>query len=323
MAIRNGEATTVGVEVDNRGKRRRSGVTGPRPTPLARAESRRFFLFLSPWLIGLVVFTGGPIVASLGISLTDWSLLSEPSFIGLDNYTRMFGDETLLHSIWVTLYFGIGATLASIFVTFFIALLLNQKVRGVGAFRAIFYIPAIVAGVGTALLWTNLLHPDYGLVNMVLGWVGIQGPGWLTSPDWSVPSLIIMSVWGAGNTVVIYLAGLQGISVSLYEAAMLDGAGWWGRIWHVTIPMMSPVIFFNMITGFIGSLQAYSLVLIMTDGGPEDSTLVYGLYIYRQAFNYFDLGYASALSVGLFVLIMAVTAVQFVAARRWVHYETK
>ncbi|WP_053206584.1 carbohydrate ABC transporter permease [Jiangella muralis] len=311
------------LRIDDRAKTRRTARPKGTRTPLARAEARNFYLFLSPWLIGLVVFTGGPILASVGISFTDWSLLSDPSFIGFDNYTRMFTDELLLSSVWVTLYFGVGATLASVAATFFIAILLNQKVRGVGIFRAIFYIPAVVAGVGTALLWTNLLHPDYGLVNLVLGWAGIQGPGWLTSTSWAIPGLIIMSVWGAGNTVVIYLAALQNVSVTLYEAATIDGAGWWGRTWHVTIPMMSPVIFFNMITGFIGSLQAYALILIMTDGGPENSTMVLGLYIYRQAFNYFDLGYASALSVGLFALILVITAIQFAAARRWVHYEAK
>ncbi|RIJ77283.1 sugar ABC transporter permease [Nakamurella silvestris] len=294
-----------------------------RNSPLAKAESRRFYLFLTPWIVGLVVFSGGPVLATFGLSLTDWSLLTTPHWIGLGNYQRMFSDEVLLKAIWNTLYFGGGATLASVSSTFLIAILLNQKVRGIGIFRAIFYLPAIVAGVGTALLWTNILHPDFGLLNFVLGKIGIQGPGWLTAPSWAIPALIIMSVWGAGNTIVIYLAGLQGVSVTLYEAATIDGAGWWGRFWHVTVPMMSPVIFFNMITGFIGSLQAYTLVLIMTDGGPSNSTLLYGLYIYRQAFQYFDMGYASALAVGLFGIIMLITAVQFLFARRWVHYESK
>lgn len=299
------------------------GAVPRRRSTLAKAESRRFYWFLAPWIVGLVLFSGGPILATVGISLTDWSLLSAPSWIGADNYVRMLSDDVLFESIVRTLYFGVGATLASVTTTFLIAILLNQGIRGVGLFRTIFYLPAIVAGVGTALLWTNILHPDFGLINFLLGLVGIQGPGWLTAPSWAIPALIIMSVWGAGNTIVIYLAGLQGVSATLYEAATIDGAGAWGRFWHVTVPMMSPVIFFNAVTGFIGSLQAYTLVLIMTDGGPEDATLLYGLYIYRQAFQFFDLGYASALSVGLFAIIMAITGLQFLLARHWVYYEAR
>jgi multiple sugar transport system permease protein len=217
----------------------------------------------------------------------------------------------------------------SVVFTLVIAILLNQQVKGLWFFRMVFYLPSVVAGIATALLWKNILDPDFGMINLILGWVGIQGPAWLQDPAWAIPGLVLMSVWGAGNTIVIYLAGLQSIPATMYEAATIDGAGWWARFMHVTIPMMSPVIFFNIITGLIGSLQAYVLILVMTQnagsgaGGPENSTLVIGLYIYKQAFQYLDFGYAAALSWALFVFIMIITLLQFVLGKRWVFYDGK
>jgi multiple sugar transport system permease protein len=307
---------------DRPGGRRGSSGHGTR-SPLVRAEARRFYLFASPWILGFILFGGGPVVASMAISFTDWSLLDAPQWIGLDNYRTMFADDVFYLALRNTLYFGLGAVVLGVSTTFLLALLLNQKVRGIAFFRTVFYLPSVVAGIATALLWVNILHPDFGLINYALGLVGIQGPGWLTSETWAIPALVLMSVWGAGNTIVIYLAGLQGIPTTLYEAATIDGATWWGRFWHVTVPMMSPVIFFNMITGFIASLQAYVLVLVMTNGGPANATLLFGLYIYRQAFEYFNMGYAAALSWVLFLVIIVVTGLQFWLARRWVYYEAK
>ncbi len=304
-----------------------AGTAGPRGghprSPLARSEARRFYLFASPWILGFVLFGGGPVLASIVLSFTDWSLLDAPRWVGLDNYRTMLHDDVFYVALRNTMYFGLGAVTLGVGTTFLLAILLNQKVRGIAFFRTVFYVPSVVAGIATALLWVNILHPDFGLLNYLLGLVGIQGPGWLTSESWAIPALILMSVWGAGNTIVIYLAGLQGIPVTLYEAATIDGASWWGRFWHVTVPMMSPVIFFNMITGFIASLQAYVLVLVMTNGGPANATLLFGLYIYRQAFEYFHMGYAAALSWVLFLVIIAVTGLQFWLARRWVYYEAK
>ncbi|MDX6251180.1 MAG: multiple sugar transport system permease protein [Kribbellaceae bacterium] len=291
-------------------------------TVSARREARLFYLFALPWILGFILFSGGPVLASGVISLSEWSLLGKPRWVGLDNYRQMLDDPVFYLTLRNTLYFGVGSVLLGVVTTFALALLLNQKVRGLGIFRTIFYLPSVVGGVATALLWVQILNPDYGLINYLLGLIGIHGPGWLASENWAIPGLILMSVWGTGNTIVIYLAGLQGIPPSLYEVATLDGAGWWSRFWHVTVPMTSPVIFFNLVTGFIGSLQAYVLVLIMTDGGPGDATLLIGLYIYRQAFQYFSLGYASALAWALFVVILAVTAIQFLVARRWVYYES-
>ncbi|GAA0931399.1 sugar ABC transporter permease [Nonomuraea longicatena] len=290
-------------------------------TTLARREARRFHLFASPWLIGFVVFTAGPIAAAIVVSFMDWNLLRSPSWVGLANYERMFADAEFWESIENTVQYGVGYVVLGVTFTFGMALLLNQPLRFQGLFRTVMYMPSVVSGLATALLWLNILHPDYGLINKVLATVGIQGPGWLASQEWAIPALVLMAVWGAGNTIVIYLAGLQGIPKTLYEAAEIDGAGWWRRFWSVTVPMMSPVIFFNVVTGFIGALQGYVLILAMTEGGPGNATMVLGLYIYRHAFVYFDMGYAAALSWAMFAVIIAVTAVQFALARRWVHYE--
>lgn len=327
MVLRTGP---VGAEREltrlRRGRRERRGR--PR-NQQARMEERRFWLFLIPWIIGFLVFGFGPLVGSAVLSLTDYSLLSAPNFIGLANYTRLVQDPLFYQTMVNTIYFGVASVVLSVVFTLLIALLLNQNVHGLWFFRMVFYLPSVVAGIATALLWKNILDPDFGLINLVLGWVGIQGPLWLQSPSWAIPGLVIMTVWGAGNTIVIYLAGLQSIPSTLYEATRIDGAGAWARFRHVTVPMMSPVIFFNVITGLIASLQAYVLILVMTGGpgvapgGPENSTLVIGLYIYRQAFQYFDFGYAAALSWVLFVFIMIITAVQFVLAKRWVYYDGK
>ena len=287
----------------------------------ARKEEREFYLFISPWIIGFILFGGGPIVASFLLSFTDWTLLASPNWIGLENYRQLINDPLFFVTLWNTLYYAAGSVLLGVVLAFFLALLLNQKVRGVAIFRTIFYLPSVVAGIATAILWINILHPDFGLINYALSWFGIQGPGWLVSETWVMPALILMSLWGAGGTMIIYLAGLQSIPEYLYEAAAIDGAGAMRKFWHVTVPMMSPVIFFNLVVGFIVSLQAFVLILVMTDGGPANASLVYGLYLYRTAFENFEMGYASALSWVLFVVIMMITAIQFYAARRWVYYE--
>jgi len=294
-----------------------------KPGGLERKEARQFYLFISPWLIGFVLFGGGPIIASALISFTDWSLLNSPRWIGLANYQQMFQDPLFYTSLKNTLYFGVGSVLLGVVTSFLLALLLNQKVRGMAFFRTVFYLPSVVSGIATALLWVNIFHPDFGLINYVLSWFGIQDPGWLTSEQWVIPALIIMSAWGAGGTMIIYLAGLQGIPAYLYEAAAIDGATWWSKFWHVTVPMMSPVIFFNVLTGFIASLQAFVLILVMTNGGPANGSMVYGLYIYREAFQYFNMGYASALAWVLFIIIIIFTFVQLRLAQRWVHYESE
>ena len=293
-----------------------------RLSKLARREEREFYLFISLWIIGFILFDAGPIVASLGISFTDWSVLTSPQWIGTANYRRMIADPLFFKALWNSIYYGLASVGFGVIVSFLLALLLNQKVYGMAMFRTIFYLPSVVSGVAVAILWIMILHKDFGLINSSLAWFGIKGPGWLVQPAWAMPALILMSLWqGAGGSMVIYLAGLQSVPQHLYEAAEIDGAGSWGKFWNVTVPMMSPVLFYNLIVGFIASIQNFVLVLIMTDGGPANATLVYGLYLYRNAFKFFQMGYASALAWVLLVVIMLITAAQFYLAKYWVFYE--
>ena len=288
----------------------------------ARREEREFYLYISPWIIGFVLFGAGPIIGAFVLSFTEWSLLAPPKWIGLANFQQMLKDPFAKIALFNTIYYGLGSVILGVSVSFLLALLLNQKVYGQSIFRTIFYLPSVVSGIAVALLWINIFNPDFGLLNQLLRNIGIANPpGWLVSPQWAMPALIMMSVWSAGGSMVIYLAGLQSIPEHLYEAAAIDGAGPWSKFWNITVPMMSPVIFFNLIVGFITSLQAFVQIFVMTDGGPANATLVYGLYIYRNAFRFFKMGYASALSWVLFVVIIAITIAQFVLARRWVYYE--
>jgi multiple sugar transport system permease protein len=288
----------------------------------ARREEREFYLFISLWIVGFILFDAGPIVASLLTSFTDWSLLTAPKWVGLGNYVKMARDPLFFSALWNSLYFGVGSVGLGLIVSFLLALLLNQKVFGMALFRTIFYLPSVVSGIAVAILWIMILNADFGLLNTALGWFGIKGPGWLVQPQWVKPALILMSLWGAGGSMVIYLAGLQNVPQHLYEAAEIDGAGPWGKFWNVTVPMMSPVIFYNLIVGFIASVQGFVLVLIMTgDGRPANAALMIGLYLYRQAFVNFNMGYASALAWVLLMVIMLFTAAQFYLAKHWVFYE--
>jgi multiple sugar transport system permease protein len=290
---------------------------------MALREERAFWLFISPWLIGFLAFTGGPILASLGISFTEYSILSPPRFLGLENYRQLVEDDLFYKSVINTVYFvGVGVPLG-LLLAFMMAIALNQKLRGQTWFRTIFYLPSVVSGIAVALLWGWLLNSDYGLINYMLSLVGIQGPQWLFSTTWVMPALILMSLWGVGGSMVVFLAGLQGIPEHLYEAAEIDGAGQWAKFWNVTIPMMSPVIFFNLVVTIIGAFQIFDQVYIMTNGrgGPANASLVYVLYLYRNGFEYFKMGYASALASVLFLIILGITIFQFAVARRWVYYE--
>jgi multiple sugar transport system permease protein len=304
-------------------RRSARAVAKPKLGKQARREEREFYLFIALWIVGFILFDAGPIVASLLVSFTDWSLLSAPKWVGLGNYTKMAADPLFFTALWNSLYFGVGSVGLGLIVSFLLALLLNQKVPGIALFRTIFYLPSVVSGVAVAILWIMILNADFGLLNTALAWIGIRGPGWLVQPQWTKPALILMSLWqSAGGSMVIYLAGLQSVPQHLYEAAEIDGAGPWSKFWNVTVPMMSPVIFYNLIVGFIASLQGFVLVLIMTmDGRPANSALMIGLYLYRQAFVNFNMGYASALAWVLLLVIMLFTAAQFYLAKHWVFYE--
>jgi multiple sugar transport system permease protein len=281
------------------------------------------YLFISPWLVGFIVFTAGPAVASLVISLHRWSLIRAPRFVAARNYVTMFTDDPLFwQSLRVTLTYVATAVPLQIVFALFLAILLNQKVRFIPVFRTLFYLPSVVSGVAIAVLWQWLYQPEIGLINDLLRRVGIQGPEWLWSQQWALPAIVGASLWTVGGTMIIFLAGLQDIPQHLYEAASLDGAGEVAKFRHVTLPMLSPVIFFNLVLGMIAAFRMFELPLVMTNrGGPLNATMFYALYLYLNAFNFLKMGYAAALAWILFIIIMIVTMAQLRLARHWVHYE--
>jgi multiple sugar transport system permease protein len=301
---------------------RRRGVTGPRRT-LTPRERRSLWLglaFVSPWLIGFLIFTAYPVLASLYFSFTDYNVVSAPRYVGVRNYVDLWRDPLFGTSLYNTLYLaGIGIPV-SLTLSLAIAMLLNQRVRFQGVFRTIYFLPSVVPAVAVALLWRWFLNPDFGPVNQALEAVGIPGPGWLADPAWAKPALVLSGLWGVGGSMVIYLAGLQNVPVELYEAADIDGARSWHRLRFITLPMLSPVILFNLIMGIITSFQAFTNVYVMTGGGPGNATTVYALVLYRNAFQFFKMGYASAMAW----VLMAITVLALIAIFRtsgWVHYE--
>jgi multiple sugar transport system permease protein len=287
-----------------------------------RREELTAYLCISPWLVGLLVFTAGPLIASLVISFTKWPLLAPPKWVGLANYTRLLKDDNFWQSLKVTAYYsGVGIP-AGLFSGFSIALLMNQKIKGIQAWRTIYYLPAVISGVAVARLWKWVFNGEYGILNVALSWIGIDGPFWLSSQQWVIPALLIMAMWGvAGANMVIYLAGLQAIPTELYEAAMIDGANGWRKLIHITIPMMTPIIFLRLVMGIIGSFQVFTPAFVMTDGGPGRSSLFYVLYLYRNAFEYNKMGYASSLAWVLFIIILVLTLLIFRSSEVWVFYQ--
>lgn len=294
----------------------------------ARARSRRELraiglglLFVSPWLVGTLAFKVYPFLASLYYSVHSTTVLRPGRFVGLDNYRELFADGLF----WLSLKNTAAFTLASIAVgtvaAIGLALLLNQRLPGMAFYRTIFYLPSIVPLVATSVIWIWILHPQYGIINYGLDLVGLPKPGWFSSPTWAMPGLVIVSLWGLGNAMIIYLAGLQDIPGELYEAAKLDGASAFGRLWTITLPLLSPVILFNVIIGLINGFQYFVEPAIITQGGPADATRTYALYLYDNAFQYFKMGYASAMAWLLFVLIMLVTLLILRSSSRWVFYQ--
>ncbi len=280
------------------------------------------WLFVSPWIFGFLIFGLYPMVMSFYYSLTRYDVLRIPQFIGLENYRRLlFEDPDFWISIWNTLFYtGVRVPLA-IILSLLLAVLVNHAVRGVRIFRTMFFVPSIVTGVVLSVLWMWLFNPQYGLINVTLAGLGIVGPLWLQSPDWSKPSLILMSLWSIGGPrMLVFLAALQNISPQLYEAIELDGGGWWAKFRHVTLPSLSPVIFLWGILEVIGSFQVFVEAYVMTEGGPLNSTLFYNLYLYRVAFDDFEMGYASAMAWILLLITLVVTIVQVRLSKKWVHY---
>lgn len=287
----------------------------------ARLELRWGVLMAMPAILGFVIFTIGPMIASFFFSFTDWVIGGSPSFIGIDNYDRMVNDELFWKSLSVTTYYTLGAVPLTLIVGFAVAMLLNQQVRGLSFWRTMYYIPSLVPLVANSVLWLWIFNPDFGLLNSLLRQGGLPTSQWIYSEAAAVPSLIVMSTWGFGNAMVIFLAGLQGVPRHLYEAVSIDGGGAWARFRYVTVPFMTPTIFYNLVVGVIGTFQVFAQAYIMTQGGPNNASLFYIYYLYRTAFNEGEMGYASALAWVLFMIIMVVTFLLFRNARRWVYYE--
>jgi len=290
---------------------------------LVSQQTLEGYLCILPWLIGFVFFVAGPMLAAFAMSFTDWSMLAPPEFIGLDNYERLLKDPLFWTVLFNTAYISFLSVPLHLAIALLIALGLNEKLRGVNAYRTIFYLPSQMPIVASALLWLWIFNPDFGLANALLNALGLPGLRWLFDPTLSKPSIILITMWGGiGTPMIIFLAGLQGIPETLHEAASIDGAGSMARFRHITLPMLSPIIFFNLIIGIIASFQAYfTLVFITTQGGPANTSLIFIIYIYFKAFRDFDMGYAATLAWVLFLLVLILTGINFLLARFWVHYE--
>jgi len=315
-----------------------TAVTSPKPRAsiVARRHTINGLLFTSPAIVGIALLTLYPLAASLYYSFCSYSALKPPVWVGIGNYRLIWRDLThrglLFESIYNTVYYSVFAVPLGIVAAFLLALLLNQKVRGQAFFRTLFYVPSVVPVVASSVLWLWLLNPQHGLVNLMARWTGIEALlsamgvktpiGWLADPAWSKPALILMSVWGVGNSMVIFLAGLQGVPEEYYEAAELDGATSWQKTVAITAPMMSPYILFMLIMGLIGSFQYFTQAWVMTNGtgGPANSTMMYPMYLFQNAFQFFKMGYACAMAWLLFVAIVAATAIIFRTSARYVYY---
>lgn len=298
-------------------------VAQTRRRTASRREAMAAYGFISPWMLGFVGLTVGPMLASLALSFTDDNLVaSGTSFVGLDNYEKaLFDDPLVMHSLRVTAYYASAAVVLDLVVGLALALLLNAGFRGIGAIRTIYYLPAAVSGVAVSLLWLWIFQPNGGLANGLLALVGLPGPAWVYSTTWVIPAFVLMSLWGVGRSAFIYLAILQRIPTNLYEAAAVDGAGSMRRFFRITVPLVTPAIFLNLVLGLIGNFQTFTQAFVISEGGPANASLFYTLLVYRNAFRYFRIGYASALAWILFALLFILTMLLFLSARRWVFYE--
>ncbi|MET9019042.1 sugar ABC transporter permease [Actinopolymorpha sp. NPDC004070] len=309
------------------GSRDEAGTRVPQRFGLVGQEwrnQRNGILFISPWIIGFLVFSLGPMLASLYFSFTSYNVLKAPRWIGVQNYVNIFAHDPYLRTAVVnTLYLAVLGVSLGTLLSLVLAMLLNQRVKGIGIYRTLYYLPTMLPIVVSSFIFLLVLDPQFGVINNFLALFGIPGPGWLSSPDWSKPALIVLGLWGVGNSVVIYLAGLQDVPRHLMEAAEVDGAGWWRRLVHVTLPMLSPVIFFNVVLAIIAAFQNFVSIFFLTDGtgGPARSTVTWGLQIYTNAFVNGRMGYASAMSWIMFVIVLLVTLALFRLGSHIVYYE--
>ena len=293
-------------------------------------ENIEGYLFISPWILGMVLFALGPILASFGLAFTRWNLFTEPEYVGWANFQKLAHDPLFYKSVFNTIYYTVFAVPLGLVLALGLAMLVNHRLRGVNFFRTAFFLPNVVAGIAMLLLWKWLFDPNFGLINLfldwtglmaVLEWIGLGRPQWISSRTGAMPGMIFMSIWGLGGSMMIFLAGLQNIPHELIEAAELDGAGPWKRFRYVTLPLLTPTIFFLMMVGVIGSLQIFNQAYVMTQGGPAHATLFYVLYLFQTAFERFQMGYACAMALVLFIITLIVSLIQLAMGKKWVHYQ--
>jgi multiple sugar transport system permease protein len=291
---------------------------------MTRGEKRNLWIglaFISPWIVGFLAFTLYPMCASIYYSFCDYDVLSKPVWVGTLNYHDMVTDSVFWKSLYNTLYYALFSVPLCLVVALLVAVMLNQPVKGRSTFRAVYFLPSLIPVVAGSIAWLWILNGNFGVLNYILHWFGIQGPQWLANEKWTKPSLVLMAVWGCGNTMVIYLAALQDVPRALYESAEIDGANLWVKFRHITVPMISPVIYFNLIMGIIGSLQVFAQAYILLGGGgPNRSALFYAVYLYQNAFDYRQMGYACAMAWMLFVIILFLTWVATRSTRRLIFY---
>lgn len=290
---------------------------------LAREQNQTAYLFLLPWLIGFFCLTAGPMLGSLYLSMTKYNLLSPPSWIGMDNYVQIFtNDSTFTGSLWLTFKYVFISVPLRLAFALLVAMALNKGIRALGIYRTIYYIPSLLGGsVAIAIVWRQIFDGT-GVVNKALAWIGIKGPSWIAHPDYIVYTIVTLSVWQFGSAMVIFLAGLKQIPADLYEASQVDGARKWNQFVSITLPILTPVIFFNLIMSVIHSFQAFTPAFVIGDGrgGPLDATMFYTLYLYLKGFSFFDMGYASALAWIMLLIIGLLTAIIFITSKYWVFY---
>lgn len=297
--------------------------TRNRPSPMRRREAIEGILYLSPWIIGFLLFIVGPLAASLYLSFTKYNVLRPAEWIGIQNFvTALTKDDLFWSSLWRSFYYALLNVPLAMLGSLIVALMLNQKLLGTTVWRTLYFLPTLTPILAVALLWRWMLNPDVGLVNYLLSLVGIDGPGWLSSTTWAIPSLVLMGLWNSigGSRMIIFLAGLQDVPREVLESAEIDGAGAWSKFWNVTLPLISPTIFFNLVLGILFALRTFDVALIATNGGPARATWFISLHIYQNAFVSFDMGYASALSWLFFLILLVLTILQFRFSDSWVFY---
>lgn len=304
-----------------------AGAAGATPGRATRSRSLRaqretlFYVLISPWIIGFLAFVFGPMMYSGYLSLTKWNLLAPPQYIGMGNYQQLFHDPLFWQSLKVTTIYAVVSVPLGLAFALFLAVLLNQRVRGLSVFRTILYLPSVVSGVAVSVVFMWVFNPSFGIVNSILGYFGIKGPGWIESPAWALPAMILMSLWSVGGAMIIFLAGLQNVPPELHEAAQMDGAGMARRFFRITIPLLTPTILFNLILSIINQFQIFTQAYVMTNGGPLNATLFYVFYLWQNAFQYLNMGYAAAMAWILFLIVLVVTVAVFATSRKWVFYQ--